>query len=137
MKGGTLQVIWHDSLPVLSLDFHIDTKLLATAGADHDIKVKTSRDFRAAYSLPDVVQFSADILAMRHLFFSDLLRIVPLQLWAVAQKDDEKGSPFVVFKANLSFHTTAVNVIRFSPSGAPPNLELIRRRCLPFNGMAG
>lgn len=39
MKGGTLQINWHDTKPVLTLDFHSPTGLLATGGADHDIKV--------------------------------------------------------------------------------------------------
>ncbi|KAG0572870.1 hypothetical protein KC19_VG131500 [Ceratodon purpureus] len=38
MKGATVQVAWHCSEPVLSLDFHSQSGLLATAGADHDIK---------------------------------------------------------------------------------------------------
>ena len=41
MKGGTVQIAWHGSEPVLSLDFHSISGLLATAGADHDIKVLT------------------------------------------------------------------------------------------------
>jgi hypothetical protein len=39
MKGGTVQIAWHGSEPILSLDFHSISGLLATAGADHDIKV--------------------------------------------------------------------------------------------------
>lgn len=39
MKGGTLQINWHDSKPVLTLDFHPLSGLLATGGADFDIKV--------------------------------------------------------------------------------------------------
>lgn len=39
MKGGTIQISWHDGKPVLTLDFHPISGLLATAGADYDIKV--------------------------------------------------------------------------------------------------
>ena len=39
MKGGTLQINWHDTKPVLTLDFHPLSGILATAGADYDIKV--------------------------------------------------------------------------------------------------
>ncbi|KAF5810754.1 putative transcription factor WD40-like family [Helianthus annuus] len=39
MKGGTLQINWHDTKPVLTLDFHPISGILATAGADYDIKV--------------------------------------------------------------------------------------------------
>jgi WD40 repeat protein len=34
-----VQIAWHSSEPVLSLDFHSQSGLLATAGADHDLKV--------------------------------------------------------------------------------------------------
>ena len=39
MRGGTVQINWHDLQPVLSLDFHPASRRLATAGADHDVKV--------------------------------------------------------------------------------------------------
>lgn len=39
MKGGTVQINWHDTKPVLTLDFHPESGLLATGGADYDIKV--------------------------------------------------------------------------------------------------
>ncbi|KAM0071565.1 putative transcription factor WD40-like family [Helianthus debilis subsp. tardiflorus] len=39
MKGGTLQINWHDTKPVLTLDFHPISGILATAGADYDIKL--------------------------------------------------------------------------------------------------
>jgi chromatin assembly factor 1 subunit B len=74
MKGGTVQIAWHGSEPILSLDFHSISGLLATAGADHDIK-----------------------------------------LWSVQQK--ENAGPTVKFVADLSYHSKAVNVLRFSPSG--------------------
>lgn len=40
MKGGTVQILWHGSDPILSVDFHEPTGFLATAGADRDIKVR-------------------------------------------------------------------------------------------------
>lgn len=42
MKVKTLQIVWHDKEPVYSLDFHADG-VLATAGADKDIKVVPPR----------------------------------------------------------------------------------------------
>ena len=39
MKGGTVQINWHDTKPVLTVDFHPHSGLLATGGADFDIKV--------------------------------------------------------------------------------------------------
>ena len=40
MKGGTVQINWHEGQPVLTLDFHSPTGVLATGGNDHDIKVQ-------------------------------------------------------------------------------------------------
>lgn len=74
MKGATVQIAWHCSEPVLSLDFHSQSGLLATAGADHDIK-----------------------------------------LWSVCTK--ENGVPTVAFEADLCYHSKAVNILRFAPSG--------------------
>ncbi|KAF4366318.1 hypothetical protein F8388_017472 [Cannabis sativa] len=39
MKGGTVQINWHNLKPVLSLDFHPISGALATGGADFEIKV--------------------------------------------------------------------------------------------------
>ncbi|KAL3680911.1 hypothetical protein R1sor_023867 [Riccia sorocarpa] len=76
MKGGTIQISWHGSDPVLSADFHPTSGLLATGGADRDIK-----------------------------------------LWSLHHVDKSKSLPTATFKSNLSYHTSAVNVVRFSPSG--------------------
>ena len=46
MKGGTVQISWHESKPVLTLDFHPHSATLATAGADFDIKVSLSLRIR-------------------------------------------------------------------------------------------
>ena len=40
MRGGTVQINWHDLQPVLTLDFHPVSRRLATGGGDHDIKVR-------------------------------------------------------------------------------------------------
>ncbi|CAA7404535.1 unnamed protein product [Spirodela intermedia] len=75
MKGGTLQINWHDTKPVLTLDFHPPSGLLATGGNDHDIK-----------------------------------------LWAVMVVKESKKGPTTTYKNSLSYHSSAVNVLRFSPS---------------------
>jgi WD40 repeat protein len=55
MKGGTVQIAWHGSQPVLSLDFHSPSGLLATAGADHDIKVSSvSVSFSRLFCLMEI-----------------------------------------------------------------------------------
>ncbi|KAH6825465.1 Transducin/WD40 repeat-like superfamily protein [Perilla frutescens var. hirtella] len=76
MRGGTVQINWHDTKPVLACDFHPISALLATAGADYDIK-----------------------------------------LWATVSSIDQKKVPGVTYQSNLSYHSSAVNALRFSPSG--------------------
>ncbi|XP_042058998.1 chromatin assembly factor 1 subunit FAS2 [Salvia splendens] len=76
MRGGTVQINWHDSKPVLACDFHPISALLATAGADYDIKI-----------------------------------------WATVSSSDQKKAPGVTYQSNLSYHSSAVNALRFSPSG--------------------
>ncbi|KAG2619555.1 hypothetical protein PVAP13_3NG110604 [Panicum virgatum] len=40
MRGGRMSIVnWHSKLQVLSLDFHPVSGCLATAGADHEIKI--------------------------------------------------------------------------------------------------
>ncbi|KAL2342927.1 hypothetical protein Fmac_004212 [Flemingia macrophylla] len=76
MKGGTIQISWHESKPVLTLDFHPLSSTLATAGADFDIK-----------------------------------------FWSIKPAGTQKKLPVVSYLSNLSYHSSAVNVIRFSSSG--------------------
>ncbi|PKI60166.1 hypothetical protein CRG98_019436 [Punica granatum] len=75
MKGGTVQINWHETKPVLTLDFHPTTGLLATGGADFDIK-----------------------------------------LWLMVC-EAEKKVPAASYQSSLSYHSSAVNALRFSPSG--------------------
>ncbi|CAJ1937837.1 unnamed protein product [Sphenostylis stenocarpa] len=76
MRGGTVQISWHESKPVLSLDFHPLSATLATAGADFDIK-----------------------------------------FWSIQPAGTQKKVPVVSYLSALSYHTSPVNVIRFSSSG--------------------
>ncbi|CAI0428117.1 unnamed protein product [Linum tenue] len=76
MKGGTVQINWHDMKPVLSLDFHPISGLLATGGADCDIK-----------------------------------------LWLISSGEPPKKTPTATYQNSLSYHGSAVNVLRFSPCG--------------------
>ncbi|CAN0877415.1 Chromatin assembly factor 1 subunit FAS2 [Linum grandiflorum] len=76
MKGGTVQINWHDMKPVLSVDFHPISGLLATGGADYDIK-----------------------------------------LWLISPAEPEKKTPTATYQNSLSYHGSAINVLRFSPCG--------------------
>ncbi|KAK4393789.1 Chromatin assembly factor 1 subunit FAS2 [Sesamum angolense] len=76
MRGGTVQINWHETKPVLACDFHPISALLATGGADYDIK-----------------------------------------LWTTVSNIDQKKAPGVTYHSNLSYHSSAVNAVRFSPSG--------------------
>ncbi|KAK9292780.1 hypothetical protein L1049_020760 [Liquidambar formosana] len=76
MKGGTVQINWHDTKPVLTLDFHPQSGILATGGADYDIK-----------------------------------------LWLINSGEVQKKVPTASYQNSLSYHGSAVNVLRFSPSG--------------------
>ncbi|KMZ70042.1 hypothetical protein ZOSMA_1G00100 [Zostera marina] len=76
MKGGIIEINWHDSQPVLTLDFHPKSGLLATGGNDHDIKI-----------------------------------------WVIASCETNNKHPTASYKNSLSYHSSAVNTLRFSPSG--------------------
>ncbi|CAK9162540.1 unnamed protein product [Ilex paraguariensis] len=76
MRGGPVQINWHDTKPVLTLDFHPQSGILATGGADYDIK-----------------------------------------LWLLSSGVVEKKVPTASYQNSLSYHGSAVNVLRFSPSG--------------------
>lgn len=76
MKGGTLQINWHDTKPVLTLDFHPISGLLATGGADYDIKI-----------------------------------------WLINSGEKQKKIPTASYQNSLSYHGSAINILRFSPCG--------------------
>ncbi|KAJ0970470.1 hypothetical protein J5N97_023347 [Dioscorea zingiberensis] len=64
MKGGTVQINWHDTQPVLSMDFYPHSGILATEGNDHDIKVFDPRSHQQR--IPPLVQICAvDRLRLR------------------------------------------------------------------------
>ena len=68
MKGGTVQINWHDTKPVLTLDFHSLSGLLATGGADFDIKVILRRFL--------LLIFSSRLFISYALFFFNLCTIL-------------------------------------------------------------
>ena len=65
MKGGTVQISWHEGKPVLTLDFHPPSATLATAGADFDIKVPPPSSFCFASTCIRVKSFHS-IVILKH-----------------------------------------------------------------------
>ncbi|KAL9270786.1 Chromatin assembly factor 1 subunit FAS2-like protein [Drosera capensis] len=76
MKGGTVQINWHGTKPVLALDVQPVSGVLATGGADFDIKI-----------------------------------------WHIVSDEAQKKPPTASYQNSLSYHSTPVNALRFSPSG--------------------
>lgn len=103
MKVRVLEVAWHARVgakndPIFSLDFHPSYQgLLATAGSDEEVKVRT-HDLRiVTHSL--VVTFCC-----------------MEQVWNV-HLDATEGVPTANFLFTLPGHNGTVNVVRFSPDG--------------------
>jgi chromatin assembly factor 1 subunit B len=113
MRGGTVQINWHDLQPVLSLDFHPASGRLATAGADHDVKVPPLPPFRPVVGLAS----------------SHVLTLSVLQIWTIAPDGSDGKLPTATFQSGLApngtAHNSAVNAIRFSPSGNSPTRATI------------
>ncbi|KAL8143478.1 hypothetical protein V2J09_016510 [Rumex salicifolius] len=76
MRAGTVQIVWHDTKPVLALDFHPTAGILATGGADKEIKI-----------------------------------------WKIVSGEAQKKHPTATYQSFLSYHSSPVNALRFSPSG--------------------
>lgn len=119
MKAKTIQIAWHNRVagkndPILSLDFHPRLRLLATGGADNEVKVCVRPPAAAAAAVrvpaPPTRAFHAH-------------GCVGAQLWAIADPNSERPAEdekaeVATFKCVLTSHTATVNVVRFSPNGA-------------------
>ncbi|CAL5364840.1 unnamed protein product [Camellia sinensis] len=101
MKGGTVQINWHDTKPVLTLDFHPTSGILATGGADFDIKIRMSCNKYTSY-FPGLIMIALNC---------------NVQLWLINPGEIQKKTPTASYQNSLAFHGSAVNAIRFSPSG--------------------
>lgn len=116
MRGGTVQINWHDLQPVLSLDFHPASRRLATAGADHDVKVPF-----LPYPLAPLPNSPPSISAPHFHFLTDAVAFRLLQIWVISSDGSESKLPTATFQSGLvpngTAHSSAVNVLRFSPSG--------------------
>lgn len=47
-------------------------------------------------------------------------------MWVIDSEENEKKAPSVTYQASLSYHSGAVNALRFSPSGEVVHLALLK-----------
>ncbi|KAF5810753.1 putative transcription factor WD40-like family [Helianthus annuus] len=123
MKGGTLQINWHDTKPVLTLDFHPISGILATAGADYDIKVSffSICIFSAPCMYVLVVVVATTCLSTGIHFDCKfwIFLVIALDMFGFGffcGYDEFKKVPASTYQNSLSYHGSVVNAIRFSPS---------------------
>ncbi|CAH8391140.1 unnamed protein product [Eruca vesicaria subsp. sativa] len=124
MKGGTIQISWHDGKPVLTLDFHPVSGLLATAGADYDIKLWLLNSGQAEKKVPSVSYQSSltyhgcAVNTIRFSHSGELLASGAdggeLILW---KWHPSETNPWKVHKS-LSFHRKDVLDLQWSPDDA-------------------
>ncbi|CAN8251623.1 unnamed protein product [Cochlearia groenlandica] len=125
MKGGTIQISWHDGKPVLTLDFHPISGLLATAGADCDIKMWLINSGQAEKKLPSVSYQSSLTYhgcAVNTIRFSRSGELLAsgadggeLIIWKL--HPSETNQSWKVLKS-LSFHRKDVLDLQWSPDDA-------------------
>lgn len=125
MKGGTVQINWHDTKPILTLDFHPLSGILATGGADCDIKLWLINSSEGQKKGPSA---SYQNSLSYHGFAVNILRFSPsgeqlasgadggeLVIWKLHPTDT--GQIWKVFKT-LLFHRKDVLDLQWSPDGA-------------------
>lgn len=119
MKLDTPEIAWHGKEPILSVDFNKvgSTWRLASAGADKDVKVLKYLDRKPFVSnLPQVSTLPFCVFyrcySTRSVLF---LFFFYTQIWSIITSEDQQTK--IEFLANLSRHTKAVNVVKFSPKG--------------------
>ncbi|WMV53807.1 hypothetical protein MTR67_047192 [Solanum verrucosum] len=125
MKGGTVQINWHDSKPVLCLDFHHLTGVIATGGADYDIKmwvINSEENEKKAPSVTYQASLSYHGGAVNALRFSPSGEHLAsgadggeLIIWKLHSSDDSKT--WKVLKT-LSFHRKDVLDLQWSADGS-------------------
>ena len=94
----TLQIIWHDKLPVLSCSFH-KSGTFVTSGADHEVKVRLLSPRASSNALPlsgPGPENTGDETLV--------------QAWNIEKKDSDIN---VTFQGSLTNHSKAVNCVRF------------------------
>ncbi|XP_062096703.1 chromatin assembly factor 1 subunit FAS2 [Humulus lupulus] len=125
MKGGTVQINWHDLKPVLTLDFHPISGALATGGADFEIKIWLINSADAEKKVPTA---SYQCSLSHHSAAVNVLRFSPsgeqiasgadggeLLIWKL--HPTETGQTWKLLKT-FSFHRKDVLDLQWSADGA-------------------
>ncbi|KAK3007256.1 hypothetical protein RJ639_016239 [Escallonia herrerae] len=136
MRGGTVQINWHDTKPVLTLDFHPTSGSLATGGADFDIKLWLLSSGDAEKNVPSasyqnsLSYHGSAVNALRFSPCGDQLASGAdggeLILWKLHSSDaspvwklhSSDASPAWKVLKTLSFHRKDVLDLRWSADGA-------------------
>jgi hypothetical protein len=123
MRSKTLQITWHTrgtkNDPILSIDFHPTLPILATAGADYEVKLWRLVSGEVPAAAPTAAASSGGAAGG-----------APAAGAAAAAKQ----GPVVQFMATLEGHELAVNAVRWSPNGASFAAEpatLLRQAACP------
>ncbi|KAJ1266838.1 hypothetical protein BS78_07G009500 [Paspalum vaginatum] len=148
MRGGTVQINWHEEHPVLSLDFHPASGRLATAGADHDVKIWVISSDGSAGKLPTVT-FQSGLVpnGTAHSFAVNVVRFSPsgeflasgadaggITLWRLQTVDS--GEAWKTHKA-LLFHHKDVLDLQWSHDSAFLVSASVDNTCIVWDAIKG
>ncbi|PWA02225.1 hypothetical protein BB558_001653, partial [Smittium angustum] len=107
MRVKTVQINWHERLPIFSIDFdknHFYSEKTSTTDSEPTQKEENkSTNKKLDFSSVEAWRFAtggAD---------------GSVRIWKILNKPSENNSQIIEFRANLSRHTAPVNVVRFSP----------------------
>lgn len=138
-----MQIAWHGSEPVLSLDFHPHSGLLATAGADHDIKIWSVHQKESG---SPTVEFEADLCyhskAVNVLRFSPSGQLLAsggdggeILIWKPIERADKKPS-WKVLKT-LQLHVRDVLDLAWSPDSLSLMSGSVDNQCMIWDVVSG
>lgn len=138
-----MQIAWHSSEPVLSLDFHSQSGLLATAGADHDLKLWSI--YKKENGVPTVT-FEADLCY--HSKAVNILRFSPsgqllasggdggeILIWKLIESADKIPSWKV--QKTLQLHVRDVLDLSWSPDSASLMSGSVDNQCMIWDVATG
>lgn len=54
------------------------------------------------------------------------------QIWVIDSSEEQKKDPGASYQSSLSYHSSAVNALRFSPSGKGANYYHLSRKNMTF-----